>query len=561
MATGRGYLMRTSLSVLATVGLLALAGVTACSEPLDVDNDNSPDRDRVLANPADVEQLVGSLYQQINDATLGDIEGVNTGMITASFMSASGLANNGLGPRSGLPRGQIDNGRGNPYEPENFADYRIHSQVARAASDALARVAAGGFLLDDVAQTNRMIAFAHFVRGVAVGNLALVYDSTGVPRPTDAPADIPPLEGYSAVMVEAIKALDSAMLYSGMDDVPAIPAAWLNQAAAMDVADFEKLVRSYRARFRAGVARSLAENAGVDWALVRADAAAGIDDDFEVLMDPANGWEVQWLDIQLHFRDVNWHQMPYYYLGMADTSGLYGPWLNTPRDTRAAFLIKTPDKRFPSGETRAAQTAKAVDGVDLPAGVYFRNRDPGDDQSLTGWQASFYDHYRFFDFADAGGTGAFPVMTETEIDMLEAEAAIYIATPASIAEAAVLIDKTRVPNGLAPLTGVITSATQTIPGGNACVPRVPAAATGSATVCGTILDAMKWEKRMETAFTSYGAWFFDARRWGELPVGTAYHWPVPFQELDARRLPIYNTGDQNTGSAAPSIYGFGSGTR
>ncbi len=550
--------MRTSLSLSGTAAALVLA-LAACSDALDVDNTDNPDRARVLANPADVEALVGSLYQSITDATLGDIERTNTGMMTASFMNSSALNNNGLGPRSGIPRGQIDNGRGNTFQEDNFADYRIHSQTARAASDALARVAAGGFLLDSQEQTDRMVAFAHFTRGVALGNLALVYDSAGVPRPTDDPTLIPALEGYEAVMEEALAALDSALVYTAKPDVPDIDAGWFNRDEDMPIADFERVVHSYAARFRAGVARSLAENQEVDWAQVEADAAAGIEEDFTIGMQPAAGWDYEWLDAQLHFRDANWHQMNYYFIGMADTTGAYGTWLNQDRETRAAFLIRTPDKRFPAGETRAAQNA--VFQGNPPAGVYFRNRAPGLDQALTGWQNSMYDHYRWRAFSLAGRVGQFPVMTETEIDMLEAEAKIY---QGEITTAAPLIDKTRVPNGLPALTGVITTATQPVPGGNACVPKIPASTSGAALVCGTILDAMKWEKRMETAYTNYGGWFFDVRRWGELPVGTAVHWPVPFQELDARRLPLYNTGGaagSNTGRAAPSIFGFGEGTR
>ena len=557
--------MRTSLSLSGTAAAIVLA-LAACSEPFEVDNTDNPDRARVLANPADVEALVGSLYQSITSATLGGIARTNTGMMTASFMNASALNNNGLGPRSGIPRGQIDNGRGNTFQADNFADYRIHSQTARAASDALARVAAGGFLLGDQAQTDRMVAFAHFARGVALGNLALVYDSAGIPRATDDPTLIPPLEGYQAVMEEALDALDSALVYTAKPDVPDIDASWFNRAADVPVAEFEQLVHSYAARFRAGVARSLEENQDVDWAQVEADAAAGITSNFTVGMQPSAGWDYQWLDAQLHFRDANWHQMTYYYIGMADTTGAYGTWLGEDRETRAAFLIRTPDRRFPSGDTRAEQNAVGGYTVGqtefpLPAGIYFRNRVPGLDQSLTGWQSSFYDHYRWRAFSLAGRVGQFPIMTETEIDMLEAEAKIY---QGEIATAAPLIDKTRVPNGLPALTGAVTSATQPVPGGNACVPRIPASTSGSATVCGTILDAMKWEKRMETAYTNYGGWFFDVRRWGELPVGTAVHWPVPFQELDARRLPLYNTGGaagSNTGRAAPSIFGFGEGTR
>jgi hypothetical protein len=87
---------------------------------------------------------------------------------------------------------------------------------------------------------------------------------------------------------------------------------------------------------------------------------------------------------------------------------------------------------------------------------------------------------------------------------------------------------------------------------------VPVGPNYTSTACGDILEAMKWEKRMETAYTTYGAWYLDSRGWGDLPVGTPLSWPVPFQELDARQRPIYDLGGSGGQAAAgPSTYGFG----
>jgi hypothetical protein len=52
------------------------------------------------------------------------------------------------------------------------------------------------------------------------------------------------------------------------------------------------------------------------------------------------------------------------------------------------------------------------------------------------------------------------------------------------------------------------------------------------------------------------------RGWNDLPVGTAVHWPVPYQELDARQQRTYNLGGVGLPGGAPeSTYGFGSGNR
>jgi hypothetical protein len=547
-----------------------LTTVAGCD--LEVANPNDPDRPRILATPADVEGLGGSLYQQINSATLGNIARVNTGLMSASLMNGSSLANNGLGPRSLIPRSQIDNGRGNPYAPENYNDFRILQQTARAASDVLARATAEDFTLGSEASKQRLISWTHFIYGLALGTTAMVYDSAAIPRATDSPTDVVPLSGYDELMAFAIEQLDLAEQVAEANTFE-LPDSWL-RGNALTNEEFARVIRSHRARLRAGVARTPAEREDVDWAAVISDATNGIEEDLIVDMAQASGWDVQWLASTLHFRDANWHQMPYYIIGMADTSGAYETWLGQSRDDRTPFTLKTPDTRFPSGDTRTAQNEfggnetsddDPPEYVPLPAGTYFRNRLPGLDQAAKGWQASFYDHYRFFDFGvTEGRNGDFPVFTKVENDMLAAEG--YLRS-GQTALALPLINASRTANGLPAIVGA-TSPTDLVPGDKAdggaldCVPQVPSAADPTTTTCGTVFEAMKWEKRMETAYTAYGAWYFDSRGWGDLPEGTFLSVPVPHQELDARGVPLYNLGGIGGDAAADvSTYGFGTGTR
>ena len=550
---------------------LALGIGAGCSEPLAVENENNPDIDRVFRSPADVEALSGSLFQSINSATLGNIARAQTGMMTASFMSASSLANNGLGPRSALPRGPIDNGRANPYPPENFNDFSIHQQTARTAARILDRMEDPDFpvVLGSTARVLRLRSWTYFVRGIALGNVALVYDSAAIPLPEDAdqndPTNWAPLQGYEDVIEYALDQLDSAEKYAN-DPAAAtafpVPSAWLRQSADVALATYVQIIRSYRARLRADVARTPAERDAVDWTKVVADATNGITADLSVQMSPAAGWDYNWLQNTLHFRDVNWHQMPPYVIGMADTADQYDAWLSAPRGARNAFLIRTPDRRFPRGDDRDAQVAQGQGAVGT-SGRYFRNRDPGLDQILQDWRNSQYDHYRWRAFATASRTGAFPIMPVTEIDMLAAEGYLRLGGNANVDLAVALINKTRVPNTLTALDpAAIDDATDIVPGGNACVPQVPQPPDFDFAGCGTIFNAMQWEKLMETAYTKYGAWFFDMRGWGWLPEGTAYHWPVPFQELDAREHPLYNLGGLGGEDAAGvSIFRWGTGSQ
>ena len=71
---------------------------------------------------------------------------------------------------------------------------------------------------------------------------------------------------------------------------------------------------------------------------------------------------------------------------------------------------------------------------------------------------------------------------------------------------------------------------------------------------------MKWEKRIETAFTHFAGWFFDSRGWGicrSIPPSTGRR----RTRLTTRfrvGTQIYSTGRRKnpTGGAATSGYGW-----
>jgi hypothetical protein len=260
-----------------------------------------------------------------------------------------------------------------------------------------------------------------------------------------------------------------------------------------------------------------------------------------------------------HFASANWHQMSQFWLGMADTSGGYDAWLGTAPLLRSPFTVVTPDRRFPQGTSRAAQNAATVPGT-FTGTPYFRNRPPGGDSPGDAIAISQYDFFRSRSFRTADRTGPYPVMTRAEMRLLAAEGALRLGRAGDFARAAVLIDSSRVGRGqLSSLAAAGLADTVTpvpgvngVPGSNSCVPRVPDPAKNYfGTKCGNIWDALKWEYRMETAYTGYGMWFFAGRGWGDLPEGTALNWPVPNQEMDSRSEAFYSTGGSGGRDAAP----------
>jgi hypothetical protein len=481
-----------------------------------------------------------------------------------------------MGPRGSIPRNPITNQRGSQGNAGNYHDWFRGHRAARQA--ALGIAALQNLSLGSANADNRARAFARLVQGIALGNLSLAYDSASILTEFDNPeadaAVVVPLSSYQAVNTAALGYLDSAIAIAtanaGSFPLPLTANFWIN-GIAVSQGRFIQMARSYKARFRANVARTPAERAAVDWNLVIADANAGDTLDLTPQMDAPNGWDVSWMAQAFATGSGAWHQMSNFWMGMADSSGGYTTWLNLSPNSRGPFLIVSMDRRFPQGTTRATQNSAAGTGTAGQAFAntpYFRNRPSGEDVAGDPLQVSMYDFWRSRQFQQASRIGPYPIMTAAEIRLLAAEG--YIRTgnfPAAITR----INRSRSGSdtavtaagkgGLPPIPLTVADTFTLIPGGVSCVPRVPAPpyVAPFTTKCGNVWDALKWEYRMETAYTGYGNWFFPARGWGDLPQNTATQWPVPYQEMDARRTSFYGFGGGGASSAAPGNYGLYAG--
>lgn len=545
----------------------AVAATAACQDVLSVTTPNNPGRTNVLRLPRDVEALASRLYQNVNAAHFGPSppgissnDNLDNQMRVASFENASvGLSNFGMSARSSIPRQFIDNIPGGASAVGNRRDFQQLTNAAGTAATILERINQPGFSVGTGASNDaRLRAFTWFGYGVALGDLALAYDSAAIPRPGTIALDSLPLVAYDSVMRVALRALDSAQASGATSS--AITKDWLAQSNDMSAADFVRLIRSYRARFRANVARTPAERTAADWAAITADARAGITSNFTLQLIPSGGWDYTWL-VQ-HFTSAGWHSMTMYVIGMADSTGGYDAWLATPRDSRSPFIMQTRDNRFASGADRAAQAANSpATGGNINNKPYFRTVLATEEASGRGWQISSYQHNRWRALFNASRVGSWITFSKVENDMLAAEGLLRTG---DVSGAVTLINSSRAASNLPAITS--TTVTTPVPGGVSCVPRVPDPARAYLTTkCGDTFEAMKWEKRMESAYAGWSVWYFDSRGWGDLPVGTALNWPVPFQELDARQKPPYFLGGTNPdgvtprqGGAAPSVtYGFG----
>jgi hypothetical protein len=535
----------------------------ACGEKqLVVTNLENPDEQRTLGRPSDVEALVASAFRSVHQATDGVSLGIEGQLLTIGMENYSGLANAGMGPAAAIPRAGVDNSRGNQTLAEKYNPYLLSYRAARSAALGLNKMNDPSFTFypANAAQVSRDRAFAWFVIGIAMGDVALIYDSGTITLPNDDPTLQKPYVAYDSLMKSALASLDSARTIgaAGAAAFP-LPSTWIN-GNALTNAQFIALCRSWQARLRAGVARTPAQRAAVNWAQVIADAQAGNLTDFSITMiNGSPAWSYYPAQMALY---SSWHQMWQYMIGMADTSGNYTKYLATAPVSRAPFLIQTPDLRFPRGTHRASAGAAdtgvtgsqnqnsgcgasaCLQPANLAPMPFLRNRLSGADTPGDPLGFSMYDFYRFQAYYNANRNGAIITFARAELNGLIAEGAIYTG---QFALATQYIDSSRVKRGLHALTGFVSDATTLVPGqdgvtgSNSCVPRVPAPPTFTSTACGTIVEAMKYEKRMETAYTHLGAWWIDGRGWGDLPNNSPINYPVPYQELDTRLKPIYTT--------------------
>ncbi len=189
--------------------VLALA-FTACKDTLLVQDLTDPDRDRALGRPADVEAFISSTYAQVQNATLGGSnDDLQTAMQVMGMENTSALANFAMGPRGAIPRTPIENTRNSTGSTGDYRDFVVLHRAARMATIGIARL--NVLTLGSPAQDARARAFARFVQGVALGDLALTYDSASIVSETDDPQAIVPLSAYPAVMAVALTMLDSAI--------------------------------------------------------------------------------------------------------------------------------------------------------------------------------------------------------------------------------------------------------------------------------------------------------------------------------------------------------------
>lgn len=520
-------MMKRATTVLAALLLFTTAG---CVD-LNVRNPNEPDQARALANPGDVESLIGGSFHTFfgtNDNTrpggVYNYYGPVMALGTMANRWSSSWGNSGMKDLSSEPRKGIDN------HPAYSSAYAIEDgwyppyAAIKAASDGLKQIAGGLTIVNKngVDDTKMAEAWGQFVEGVSLGFLAALYDKAFIYDETvDLTTTQLTAQPYTDVLKAALDHLNNAISIAQANQFT-IPDSWVNGVTITNT-QLVQLAHSYIARYMVETARTPADLAQVDWATVISNVDQGITSDWGPEGDGYNYWED---DLMLLSVDPGWARLDLQMIGMADQSGAYQQWMAAPLNKRLPFLIDTDDRRI-TGGTPTSDGSMAYYYTTIPfiAGRgYYHFSNYG---AYGKWGTSY---------EDSGGYGPMPVITVAEMQLYKAEGLIAEGNKQAAAD---IINQTRVADGQLPPVGVDGDQSAR------CVPRMP---DGS---CGNLSDALRWEFLLETYAEGAGIYFFNERGWGWIVKDTPLEFPIPGRELQVLQLPYYTFGGPGGEQAAP----------
>jgi hypothetical protein len=505
---------------------LVLVAAAACQD-LAVTNPNEPDRTRATQQPAAVESFVASSFR-----TWWPVAGHDDypawALSTIAREVTSGFADFGQLELSAEPRSAWNNSpvnaRNNVSEEPWYDLYSVVSTV----NDALIAID-DGLVITDAANTTRSKAFAKFMQGVSYGYLGLYFDKAYVIDETTKLDTIttPEFTPYPEVRDAAIARLDDAIQIAQTSNFTLPADSWLFTTTSRD--QFVRLANSFAARFLAYTPRTRAERAAVNWAEVIRRVDAGIQTDFAPIAQPDILWD-DWKRLVARLRTAgrpsDFGRPSYWLVGPADSTNGFVNWAATPVADRVAFQIRSRDRRV-----------QGAGGPATPGKYVGFNQNNIFAASRGTYRYSWYYFLRF-GTGTSWQEGAQPAMTVTEMDLLKAEALIRLNRAA---EAVPLINKSRVANGQLP--PVTVDGPPNEPG---CVPRK---LNGQ---CGSLWDALRYEKGIEMLGVDAVTTYFDRRGWQELAENSILQLPVPGRELGTLRLALYTFGGPGGESSAPA---------
>ena len=483
------------IKVFAMVTVMSI--MSACVD-LDVENTNNADLARSLSNADEFDGIVNGQFALLFQtdtyfhthtlSTMGDEMSMSWGNWGCRELS--------IEPREAIPNDPAWN-----YAYVIEDPWSSYFSVIGSVNDVLRAYELNPELVtmsgsDDI--TYQVKAKAKFLQGAAYGAIAKLYDKAKIVDETTDLLAVPSLEytDYAGLADAAVAMLEDAITLAESGDDFTI-GAWNGQSITRD--EFVQIIRSWQAKTLLQNARSDAENTANDWAAIASYATDGVDFDLAPIGDGGNNW----YDYFIYYgNEEGWSRV----------------------DMRIVSMLAPGEpSRFPTDGTTNIGSASFNDAR---GNTYMTYYDAIPFRAERG-----YYHYSHYDFSrydyhyDVSWSGPMPYMTESENNLILAEA--LIRSGGSKTTAADLINNTRVANGgLAALTGSESNQ--------------------------EMLDALFYERFIEMISTSPGSGFYDRRRLPEddgsydplsgLQPCTPRNFPIPASELQLLSLEVYTFG-------------------
>jgi hypothetical protein len=595
--------------------LVLLAGGLGACQTVDIGNPNGPTLEVTLSVPANVETTAGSSFKYLWAAMQNDdprqgttlYPGVGLSGLAEEIVAASNQ--NQFTQVAGRPRAVYDNTSATAWF-NRMTMQNLYGAI-NGCADVIRAVNLHGMKLGVVTaafpqgtKSQRAKWFCKFVEGVGTIQLGILYDKAILIHDDIAFEDVDlystdfktPAENLAWGMKLLQEAIDSAKVTCSATPAPpcvpldTTPTTWANGFRYTNN-DIIKLASSFKAR-----AMLYGIRTDADWTATAAPSywdkviayvdsgitsttltptypyggagpcvSCGLGQGFIVQADNtiigARTFTAQIVSANSYSGTGNPSQtaccrISQEFLGPGDTTSAYLWWrtisdadnLQALRDT----TYESPDRRMPRfTQPLTSATAAPVAGT----GTYFGRLSNlfTATSANAPWAQTRYYNKRFQSVALYSTSGVVSTMRPEEMDLIKAEALIRRSV-ADIPAAVALINKTRVNNGgLQPLPATMTR-TSLIPGaapgeaGPACVPR----SFRDPSKCGTILDALLWEKRLESSGIESTINYADWRRFGMLRKGSMISMPLHSRGLVALNVPYYTYGGTLPGSVGVS---------
>ncbi|MDB4908809.1 MAG: hypothetical protein JWO05_3593 [Gemmatimonadetes bacterium] len=506
------------MALAGTLGVLAVA--TACSRELTVPNLNNPDQSKALSNPGDVRNVIGgAMGPYWNESQ----ESETVGLSVTADEATGNFGNFSMRFNQQQPRIPYNNAPGNTDEKTALNPWQGFYGAIGSANDGIRAIKNGVKLnLEGSDQTAAYNDLADFVWAASVSELAMIYDKAFIPSDQADPVALT-LRPFTEVRDSALARFDK-VIASATGKNYTIATQYVEDLGGVGGLTGDKLAKyanSLAARTISQTSRNAAQNTAANWAKVLQYAEKGI----------STSTTAPGMDYSLTVTSSN----PF--------GNNYTVYMNTDSWTRVDFrVIRAMDPTQPV-QMNSTQLPPKATSPDARMGTDFayRGNTIGDPTRgfymLSPWA---YQRYLYMARGQPNGfLGLTPNMISAENDLLIAEA--LIRTSGNLQRAVDMINKTRVGRGKLP---AVTTAG--VPASADCLPK-NVAGTG----CGTLLDAVIYERLLELYGTNVVVGWGDARRFDVMFPGSPRSLPVPGKELGTLRIANYSCGGVGTDCADP----------